>query len=336
MVLMLRHMKKETNMKNKNTRNWYAPMECASEVMSLQALGNSKGLSTGFPTLDEHMTMKAGTTLYLYGQPFSGKTEIMFDILIYGMQTHNWRVALFSPESGDKEEIFAEFISKYFRRPFYRNIPGHVPESHTQRPLMEFAEQLFIIDPGFNDFTTEDFFAACDDIEEHHGHIDVAIIDPWNELKHDFSNYGGRQDIYLEEKLGMVRRNAKDKRRINIICTHIQDQQPINKDGKIFYPPPTPRQVAGGQAFFRKGMNMIGVWRPPSGMNDENGIPYPDNEVQLTIHKFKPKGIGKRGTVKLYFDIPSNRYYEMHDGHRFFPGISTLQTPVITSNDVPF
>jgi hypothetical protein len=64
---------------------------------------------------------------------------------------------------------------------------------------------------------------------------------------------------------------------------------------------------------------MISVWRPPFKLKDENGEPYEENEVHLTIQKYKPKGVGKRGTCKLYFDVTANRYYELHDGLKRYP-----------------
>ena len=68
-------------------------------------------------------------------------------------------------------------------------------------------------------------------------------------------------------------------------------------------------------------MNMLSVWRPPAGIVDEEtGEPYLDNEVHIIIQKFKPKGVGKRGTVKLYFDAEKNRYYEMYLGEPRYAG----------------
>jgi hypothetical protein len=45
-------------------------------------------------------------------------------------------------------------------------------------------------------------------------------------------------------------------------------------------------------------------------MNDENGMPYRDNEVLINIEKAKPKGVSNRGTISLFFDWKKNRYYE--------------------------
>ena len=73
---------------------------------------------------------------------------------------------------------------------------------------------------------------------------------------------------------------------------------------------PMAREAAGGQALLRKAMTWINMWRPPSGMLNESGMPYRDNEVLINIEKAKPKGVSKRGTISLFFDWKRNRYYE--------------------------
>ena len=57
-------------------------------------------------------------------------------------------------------------------------------------------------------------------------------------------------------------------------------------------------------------MMILNVWRCPFGLEDSNGIPYETNQVEITIVKAKPKIVGKLGSVTLYYDKLSNRYYE--------------------------
>jgi len=59
-------------------------------------------------------------------------------------------------------------------------------------------------------------------------------------------------------------------------------------------------------------MMMISVWRCPFGVNDPNGVPYAANQVEITITKAKPKIVGKLGTVTMFYDRLSNRYYEQN------------------------
>jgi hypothetical protein len=70
------------------------------------------------------------------------------------------------------------------------------------------------------------------------------------------------------------------------------------------------REAAGGQALLRKAMTWINMWRPPHGMNDQYGQPYPDNIVLIKVEKAKPKGVAMRGEMVLQFDWKKNRYFE--------------------------
>jgi len=58
---------------------------------------------------------------------------------------------------------------------------------------------------------------------------------------------------------------------------------------------------------------VINVWRCPFGLEDANGIPYEPNQVEITVVKAKPKIVGKLGSVTLYYDKLSNRYYEIDE-----------------------
>ena len=89
-----------------------------------------------------------------------------------------------------------------------------------------------------------------------------------------------------------------------------QAQQKDANSGRMYYPPASFREVAGGQSWARKGMGMISVYRPPEYLKDENGRPFEQNTTLLDIQKIKPKGSGKKGTAVMYYDTKKHRFYE--------------------------
>jgi hypothetical protein len=275
--------------------------------------GITSGLSTGWPGLDEIITLKKGTSFYAYGQPGSGKTEFWMEVLINATERYGWKHVIYSPESGDPSHVIGELISKKFGKPFYKNQPGSITEQEFHQGTAWAQEYFRVIDPEDRTITVDTFFDSVEDAEKNGFKADTTLIDPWNEVKHDYSTSNGRQDVYLEDQLGRINRDAIYKNRINAVITHIQKQEVIFKDGKRFYPPPTPREIAGGEAWFRKGMNMLCLWRPPHGLLDEAGQPYMENEVHVTVHKYKPKGTGKRGMKIFYYDWKHNKYYEFDE-----------------------
>lgn len=297
-------------------KNHTRAKEFRKSVEDLYAKGITRGLYCGFDSLHDYYTVKRGVTTYIYGSPFSGKTEFWFDILVTLSELYGWKHAIYSPETGTREEIAAEIISKKCRKPFYKQFDNFLSESELYRELDWLDEYFFIIDPKEHDITIEGFFKSVEEIEkEYDVKIDSTVCDPFNELKHDFGS-DGRQDLYIENRLGLIRRNAQTFNRHNAIITHCTDQAQVkdtDSEGRevYYYPIPSPRQIAGGQAWYRKAMNLICVWRPPVGVQDRNTqTNYQENEVNIIIQKYKPKGTGKKGIVKLYYDADKNRYYE--------------------------
>lgn len=285
-----------------------SPVDITIEVETLYQHGLQAGESMGWRDFDELMTMKLGTTFYIYGVPTSGKSEFWLEVMVNTSCLYNWKHVIFSPETGQAKDITAELISKKYRKPFYKNIPGCITPKELDEGIKWVGDHFRIFDQDDGLDSVDGFFKLVDDCELDGFRPHTTLIDPWNELKHDLSKHGGRQDLYLEDALGLVRRNATQRRRINCLITHIQGQEILTKDGHRHSPPPTAREIAGGEAWYRKGMNMIGVWRPPAGMKNDEGIPYEENEAHITVHKYKPKGIGKKGKQVFYYDFKTNSY----------------------------
>lgn len=309
-----------------NEKIYFKPNEFRKGIENLYEHGIQRGVYCGFEKLHEHYTMKMGGTTFVYSAPFTGKTEFWFEILINLSELYGYKHVIYSPESGDKENIIADLISKAARKPFYRQHEGYMDEKELYRYMDWVNEYFVIIDPKDKDISIEDFFTACDILEKDYQiKINTTLIDPFNELKHEFGA-DGRQDLYIENKLGLCRRNAIYHNRHNVIITHCADQDAvksknINGEEVWYYPPANPRRVAGGQAWFRKAMMMICMWRPPVDVIDPaTGTPFIENEVHIIIQKYKPKGTGKKGLVKLYFDQQNNRYYELIGNQKRYAG----------------
>jgi hypothetical protein len=307
-------------------KHWYSIQECIPQVQQLYKTGLTRGVYCGFNSVDPYYTIKPAGTTYLYGTPTSGKTEFWLEVLMSTTEMYGWNHVLYLPESGSKDEVIAELISKYARKPFFKDYQNHISQDELDRYLQFLNEHFFIIDPKDQSLSIEEFFQQVDDIERETGKkIDTTVTDPWNELRHDYSEEG-RQDLYIENRLGFIRANAIVKKRHNCIITHSRDQHPVEgvdiNNKKVFYlPPPTAREIAGGQAWYRKAMMLVCVWRPPHNIIDPGtGAPFADNEVHIIVQKFKPKGTGKKGTAKLYYDIQQNRYYEFENGDRRYSG----------------
>lgn len=312
-------------------KHWYSIKECDSGVKELYKKGITRGVYCGFNSLDAFYTMKRGGTTYVHGEPTSGKTEYWLEKLLTTTELYGYKHVVYLPESGSKDEVVAELVSKYARKPFYKEYQDNISADELDRYLQFLNEHFIIIDPEDKSLSIEEFFQQVDLIEKELGiRIDTTVADPWNELRHDYSEEG-RQDLYIENRLGLVRANAILHNRHNCIITHCRDRAPVEwsdiNGKKVWHlPPPTHRDIAGGPAWYRKSMMLLGIWRPPHNVIDPaTGAPFEKNEVHVIIQKFKPKGTGAKGTVKLYYDSYQNRYYEFYNGQKRYSGQKAYQ-----------
>ena len=112
-----------------------------------------------------------------------------------------------------------------------------------------------------------------------------------------------------------ARKNAAAFNRHICILTHIKDQAfALDDNKKRYYPIATYREVAGGQAWSRKGQAMLSVWRPQVRDLEIDGRVFNPDDTLVEIQKAKPKGIGKTGIVKFYYK-PSEHIYYDNAGH---------------------
>jgi hypothetical protein len=330
-------LEKEIEKEAKFGKIYYTLVDKDDEIEELWKNGIQRGYDIGFEEAKDLYTVKLGCTSYVYGAPYSGKSQFWFEVLMNLSVFYDMKHAIFSPETGRAEDIFIELIEIYAKSDFYDTYKNKMTEDQ-KVTAKQFVDQHFVvIDPQMNVLTVDDFFDYCDIVERvFNVKIHTTTIDPWNELKHDFG--GDRQDIYLERILGFVRENARKNQRHNCIITHVQDQQiQTSKEGVRYYPPATYREIAGGQTFSRKGLGMICVWRAQEGLKDEHGQPFEHNESVIFIQKAKPKGIGKNGKFSLLYDSKRHRYLDKNGNYASIdrktePIQKSYTLPVVESN----
>lgn len=282
----------------------------------MREIGNPKGENTGFQTLDRLYSLKQGSTTFILASPHHGKSELSFEIIFNQAQKYGKKSLVYSPETGSVEDIYAEFIHKYTGKPFYKSISGSVEDKQYYNALNYIDEMFSIVDSDEKSYSFNDLTKLVKEEQ-------ILLCDPYNEMRHDMSGYGTRQDLYIEDLCGEIRRYCKKYKKHVIQTLHPSWQakvegKDVNNKKISYYPMPSAREAAGGQALFRKAMTWINMWRPPINFPNEYGMPYLENEVVIQIEKAKPKGVATRGVTSLYFDWKKNRYYEDYQGKNSF------------------
>jgi hypothetical protein len=288
----------------------YKAEDVRDSLNTLRNEGVKKGAWTGFDSLFDKYSMKKGSTTYIYAGAHQGKSQFGFELMVNLAQYSGWKWAVYTPETGSPTEVFAELLWVYLRKPFLVNEHIMATDEEKEEAMSFINEHFYLVDSGLQDLSIEGFYTAVEQIEEDNFiTIDGCMIDPFTEIRTDITS-GVRDDIAIGQVLTKVRKHSAEKNYHTIVTVHTKHQQAKYKNGIPYVDIPTMNDIAGGMQWSRKGMMVLNVWRCPYGLEDENGVPYEQNQVKITVVKAKPKIVGKLGSVTLFYDKMKNRYYE--------------------------
>ena len=288
----------------------YRAEDVRDSLNTLRSEGIKKGAWTGFDSLFDKYSMKKGSTTYIYAGAHQGKSQFGFELMVNLAQYSGWKWAVYTPETGSPTEVFAELLWVYLRKPFLVNDKVMATDEEKEEAMSFINEHFFLVDSGLQDLSIEGFYTAVEMIEEDNFiTIDGCMIDHFTEIRTDITS-GVRDDIAIGQVLTKVRKHSAEKNYHTIVTVHTKHQQAKYKNGIPYVDVPTMNDIAGGMQWSRKGMMVLNVWRCPYGLEDENGVPYEQNQVKITVVKAKPKIVGNLGSVTLFYDKMKNRYYE--------------------------
>lgn len=271
------------------------------------------GIPSSYESFGNNITYRKKTFAIVYAMPTSGKSEFVLQECLYLAETYGWKTLLFSPETGDPEDIISLLIHKQLGKSV-QAIPGVPQASHDEiMNCMKWLNSHFVIVNVEEGITMTNLFEIADEIEaELNWKPDQYVIDNHNDLEYE-QGPNGRQDIAIEQQLTFLKRQMKRRDAFAWLVTHTQDLgKPIVENGISYYPIPNPTQTRGGQALYRKGYLMINVWRCVEGLKDPNGIPYAPNTSLVTVQKAKPTHVGTKGFQgMIYWDWKKSRFSDM-------------------------
>ena len=274
--------------------------------------GIDTGTYVGFNALGKYYNVKRGSTTYIAGIPSHGKSEFMFELLMSLSTHYGWKHALFTPETGSPVEIVAELAHKHIGRPFVKN-EYQMSIQEKYRADAWISEYFYLLTPNDSDLNIDGILKIALEIKREQG-LDTLCIDPFNELNHDYTKFAGREDKYLENTLGKIRRFARENDIHVFIVAHPKTLQME----KGIYLPPTAFQFSGGAAWYAKAESILCVYRPD----------MTSNVVEIHVQKSKPKHTGQKGIARLYWDWKLSRYYEvLGDGTSQYTTLNRITQP---------
>lgn len=291
--------------------------------------GIVRGAPTGIRALNRKWSLKKGYTSSVFAAAGQGKSIFGLEICMNTSQFEGWKWAIYTPETGNVVEVYIELLWMFH---------GIKVENQTKKQLDEakrfVGKHFFVIDFDANDamrkraetkkekFSTDekDIFDPCvNDIYREAFKVedgldiklDGVFIDPFTELSMPNEN-GVREDINYGQHLSKCIRYSKRHNIHTIISFHTSKQTTKQFNGVSYTDIPHPSEILNGMMTHRKSYMMISTWIPPVGLPNpmNNGVPFREFETVITISKVKPKLMGAKGQISIFYDPERNRYYE--------------------------
>jgi twinkle protein len=263
--------------------------QLSKEIELLYEEGESRGVSTSWPTMDKHYTVQPGEVTVITGTPGSGKSNWLDALLVNLSRDHDWIVPIFSPENQPLRKHMSRLMEKFVREPF-RAGPTRRMSPERRDAAREWVNWYFpmILPEEEQDWTLDNIFRIAQALVLRHG-IKGLVIDPWNELEHVRPAHLSESE-YIGLSLKKVRQFAR-RTHLHIWIVAHPAKLYRTKDGK--YPMPTLYDISGSANWFNKVDNGIVVFRDKGN---------PDAPVEVHVQKVRLRETGEVGDVKFKYN----------------------------------
>jgi twinkle protein len=266
------------------------------ETLALYRDGRKRGHSTGWPSLDELMTIRPGELTVVTGIPNSGKSEFVDALMVNLATRYGWRFAVCSFENPPAEHV-AKLAEKHLSLPFWDGPSLRMSEDDLRRAMEWVADRFYLIRADEEAPTIDWILAAAKSAVLRHG-IRGLVIDPYNEIEHKRPT-NQTETEYVSQLLGKVKRFAQSH---GVHVWFIAHPAKLHRetDGKL--PVPTLYDISGSANWANKADIGLVVHRDP------NRNP---TRTDIFIRKVRFKSVGKIGMTSLRYEHATGRYLEI-------------------------
>lgn len=266
--------------------------------------GIKMGQTTYFPEIDKIFRFIKGELTLLYGIGNHGKSEIMNQLMILQSIYNGTKWAVFSPESYPSIIYYNKLIQQY--------IGKSVKEGIKQMSLEEYAlgmdfvnDHFLFLYPEEEEPTPEYIMDRFSEVKAK-DNVDGIVIDPYNQLYHDFSI---REDQYISTFLSKFKRFAVKNDVYSFIVAHPNSR--IESEGGNLRMPYYTHNLAGGMMWANKCDNILCYHRPNYRIDPS------DPTCIFASQKIKRQDInGRPGFVELSYDLNTFSYTQLKDRYK--------------------
>lgn len=271
------------------------PVQSLANVLAEAAAfwneGKGNGETTHWPCLDEYWTWLRKEITAVTGYANQGKSRFIQSVMLIKAALSGWRFCVYVPEN--EEDFYVEMAEMLVGRTANIKFPDQRMSLEQLTQAIHWLYEHFTVVTAPDGATPEQLLNQFA-LQHAQRPYDAVLIDPWNQLSHDFQS---REDIYLSEQFSRLKRFAIRYNMAVVVTAHPAGQIK-DKNGKLLVP--DAYNISGGKMWANKFDNVMAVFRPS----------FPEPDVELWIHKIKKRGrVGKPGQLNLTYDLKQQRYF---------------------------
>jgi hypothetical protein len=256
--------------------------------------GARRGLSVGWPSLDEFYSVHPGDLTVMCAAPSAGKTTLGLNFVANMAVSHDWKIAICSTEN-KIEMMFADLAGMIAGSTYYGNFRDRMSleEKHYVDQFI-FEHFRLVTASAREPFTLQYVLSHAKAMN-----ADGVIVDPFGALA--LPSQQGRNDSRVIRDLlhGLAQPFLKDTQMHLWLMVHTT-KLPLDSNGDIQMP--TPYNATDSAGFFNVADFFLGMRRPKS----KGG-----KITEVAIQKVRDRFSGAVGQVEFAFDYKTGRYLDL-------------------------
>jgi hypothetical protein len=259
------------------------------------------GLTTGFPSLDEHFLHKRGNLVMTNGIDNTGKSVFMWYLYLLAAMYHGWKGVIFSSEN-TIGAFMRKMIQFYWGKPLYGKYAMNDSEYKIARDFIK--DHFFPIKAQEDLYNYKDIINMVKKARIKYPSVVFGMIDPYNSLKIDLSGFSKlNTHEYHYEALSEIKSYGQQTEFGWVVNHHAVTAAARAKDGEKKYPlAPNKADTEGGQKVANKADDFLTIHRITQHPTDWM-------VTELHVRKIKDTETGGRPT-----SIDSPVKFEMYKG----------------------
>jgi twinkle protein len=265
-----------------------------------------KNYSIALGDSDDFFKVAFGEWTVLTGIPNSGKSDFCDQICCNLSLKHDFRVAMFSPESFPYEAHIKRIANK---------LNGKFCNEDELNASKNFIKDHFdFVKIDLENLTLKSILEKFKELVLQKG-TNICVIDPWNTLDHSAQ----KDYTYIGKMLGEITQFCQQTNTHLFLVAHPRKMESENGTYKV----PTPYDISGSSDFFNRAYNCVTVFR-----NLGQKTKYDSDSVQIYVQKIKRKENGQQGDFMLAPDFKNGGVYKTIDAKK--------QRFTVMQDQVPF